>query len=561
MVVCVGILSGVTAFAAETAPVGERSAAETGKGNIADMLFAPEFAASAVAKVNDEVITGAELNESLSMLHEGMAKGAGSSMKKQDFSEVLNRLINSRVIIQEARNMGLDQLPEIQELIDKNTRKTIREKLMAERVKDVKADEAEIEKEYKASIIEWKLRSLVFKDEAQAKKAAKELKAGKDFGAVYDKAVNGKHAEGTKDPTYVTRASFSPGILKVLLGMKSGKVTPVIPLEAGYLIFKIDDVRSKEDPQMKEKARSQVLTEARLKSLKAYREELIKKHVKEDRKLLDGLDFEAKEPGFEMLLKDTRTIAEIEGMKAVTVSDLAAAIQEKFFHGVESAVTEKKVNKAKQELLLKIYSDRVLEKEALQQGLDKSPDVVKKVADFEASVLFGAFVEKVARPEVRLNADDVQAYYKEHLAEYTYPEMFKIDAMVFSSAKDAEAAVEKLRKGMDFKWFKSNAEGRLLTAPKLNFDGSLIVKTQLPEGVQKALTGVKAGEYRRYDEEREYYVLNILDMVPAREQPLQDVEEDIKKTLYFQKLNKIVEGWAAKLREASDIEIYVDLKN
>lgn len=570
VMVCAGLVAGLTvAASADQQPAAVKMEQQKAAGaaspaaaleeilvTLKAPLFSPEFAAFPVVSVNDEIITLADLNESLSLVHEGM--GEGSMGKKKNFSEVLDRLINSKLIIQEAQNMGLDQLAEVKDLLDANTRKMLRETLMTQHIKDLKPSEAEIEKEYKSKIVEWKLTSLVFKEEAQAKKAADQLKKGKAFDAIYASSTKDKLAEGTKDEAYLNSSSFSPGIVKILTGLKAGSTTPVIPLEKGFLIFKIADVKYNEDPRMKEKVRQDVLTAARLKALKSYRDELIKKHVKEDKKLLAALDFEAKTPGFEKLHKDTRVIAEIKGLKPVTVADLAEAIREKFFHGVDVAIKDKKVNKAKEELLLKLYSDKVLEKEALVKGVDKSEEIVRKMKEYRTSVLFGAFVEKVVQPEVHLSVNELEEYYKEHISEFTYPEMFRIEAIVFASAKDAESAIDKLRKGMDYKWFKSNAEGRFLGSPKLNFDGNLIVKSQLPEGVQKTLTGVKTGEYRQYEQDGEYYVLNVLEEIPSREQPMKEVEEVIRKTVFFSKLNKSVETWASKLREASEIRMYAD---
>ena len=572
VMVCAGLVAGLTvAASADQQPAAVKTEQQKAAGsapaapapdeiivNLKAPLFAPEFASFPVVKVNDEVVTLGDLNESLSLVHEGMAEGQMG--KKKNFSEVLDRLVNSKLIIQEAENMGLDQLPEVKDLLDANTRKMLRETLMTQRIKDLKPSEAEVEREYKSKIVEWKLTSLVFKDEAQAKKAEKELKGGKAFTTLYDKATKEKLAEGTRDEAYLNSSSFSPGIVKILTGLKAGAATPVIPLEKGFLIFKVEDVKYNEDPRMKEKVAQDVLTAARLKALKAYRDELIKKHLKENKKLVDALDFEAERPGFEKLMKDTRVLAEVKGLKPVTIVDLAEAIREKFFHGVDVAIKDKKVNKVKTELLLKLYSDKVLEKEALEKGLDKSADIVRKVDEYRTSMLFGAFVEKVVQPEVKLSIDELETYYKENISQFTYPEMFRIEAIAFASAKDAEAAIDKLRKGMDYKWFKSNAEGKLQSAPRLNFDGNIIARSQLPEGVQKVLTGVKSGEYRQYEQDGEYYVLNVLEEIPAREQPMKEVEEVIRKTVFFDKLNKSVEAWSAKLREASDIKTYVDFR-
>src|SRR5512139_1014436 len=58
-----------------------------------------------VATVNGEPITLGELNEELAVLHRGV-KGK-EKVGKEQISNLLRRLINTRLIVQEGRRMGL----------------------------------------------------------------------------------------------------------------------------------------------------------------------------------------------------------------------------------------------------------------------------------------------------------------------------------------------------------------------------------------------------------------------------------------------------------------------
>src|SRR5512141_2867289 len=70
----------------------------------------------AVATVNGDPITVEELNQALGMRHSEAALGI--KVGKVDYSEILNRLINIRLILLEARNIGLDELPEVRESVN-----------------------------------------------------------------------------------------------------------------------------------------------------------------------------------------------------------------------------------------------------------------------------------------------------------------------------------------------------------------------------------------------------------------------------------------------------------
>ena len=84
----------------------------------------------------------------------------------------------------------------------------------------------------------------------------------------------------------------------------------------------------------------------------------------------------------------------------------------------------------------------------------------------------------------------------------------------------------------------------------------------LPEKVQKAVSGVKAGDFRLYESPLNFfYVLYIYQVVPAKLQPFEEVRQEIAKEVFKDKLKKSVELWADKLREYYPVEIYrADLK-
>ncbi len=73
-----------------------------------------------IASVDDEIISLQELNESLSAMHESKEEGDNTASKdnsasKMDYKTILDRLINMTLINMEAKDMGLDKLPDVQD--------------------------------------------------------------------------------------------------------------------------------------------------------------------------------------------------------------------------------------------------------------------------------------------------------------------------------------------------------------------------------------------------------------------------------------------------------------
>jgi parvulin-like peptidyl-prolyl isomerase len=521
-------------------------------------VFSTHFASVPLAMVNDEPITMEDFKKTLGTIHAGMVEGKAAP--KKNFPELLTRLINSLLIIQEARNMELDKLEEIKSSVDDYSRKLLRDLLLKEQVKNVKADAKEVEKVYRARTSEWRLKSMIVDEPADVKVIEAGLKAGKKFDGLYDTAIkDGRAKEGGKSDLFLTRDVIAPPMLVTLEKMKVGEISKPLPLEKGYLIYRLEETRNNENADVKLQVQQELDAKARVNALEAFQAELIKKYVSRT-KLFDKIDFESKKVKFETYLKDKRVIANIKGEKPVTVADMAIGIAEKFYHGVERAAEAKKINREKKAILNQLLGTIVFNKEAGVRRIDKSAEYLGKVGSYSNSLLFGTFVTKVIRPEITVTRDELQAYYKDHSGEYSTVDFYKLDAIAFDTPRKAEEGVEKLRQGMDFKWYKTNADGRVSISKAFSnlFEGDAIAKPNLPEPMQKAVTGAVKGDYRVLVDGAQGYAIAVVEMEPARTRTYEEVEEVIKEALFYEKLNKGVETWAGKLRSSSDVTMFVD---
>jgi len=511
-----------------------------------------------VALVNDEPITLDEFNQERAPLQPGHAESPKTG--KTSDSEVLRRLINTRLIVQEARKIGIDELPEIKNMVDIFSRVTSRDLLIEKKLKEVKADEKDIERIYKELVREWKINSLEFQSEEAAKKVEEEIKAGGDFGEIAKRLIAEGAAKGGEEKNYIKVKDLHPQIAGTISKMKVGSVSPIIPLKTGYVIFQLQDVRFPEDPKAREVAKREALILKRGEVLKEYNDALIKKYVKVRKDVLDGLDFESKEPGFQELLKDKRVVAEIKGEAPISVGELAEYLRQQLYHGVERAAEGKRLNSRKIPTLDEMLYKRVFRKEAFRLGVDKTEGYKNKLKEYENSVIFGAFVQKAIVPDVKIMEDELKAYYNDHLKEYTFPEMMKIDSLAFAKRSDAEEAIEKLKKGTGFQWLAANAEGQVDkdTKGSLIFDGKSFTTKDLPEGMGKVISGANPGDIKLYaSPDGHFYVLFIQGVIPSVPQPYGEVRKDIGNKVFNEKLKKMLEEFADKLRAVSEVKIYL----
>ena len=518
----------------------------------------------AVAVVNGEPISLEEFQRVLASLHEGAGgKPAGG---RRNYSDLLRRLIDGKLVLQEARNIGLDALPEVRETVKMFEKQTLRQTLLSRQVKNVRPDGREVEKVYRDSVREFKVRSFLFAREEDAKQAEEEIRSGSEFDNVMKRMVTEGKAEGREEGVYLKGKDLLPEISGAVSILSEGGVSPALKVSAGrmgeaaYTILMLEGIRYPENPEAREQARRGVLKEARLAAINKYVETLKKKYVKVHKDTLDGLDYEAKEPGIEKLMADPRVVAEIRGEKPIRVEDLSRVLQQKFYHGVQQVATTKKVNRQVPEVLNEMVTTRVLVKEALRKKIDKTPEYKQKVKEYEDEVLFGVFVQKAINPDIKVDEGVVRKYYDDHGAEFLVPESVRGEDLAFAGREDAVDALEKLRNGADFKWVMANAPGQVGEKSRQRLfpaDGAYSSLHDLPGGGAEAVAGAGSGEFRLYTSpEGQFLVLHILEMVPAKPYPFDAVKGKIQERIFREEQQKTVEEWAGKLRAVSEIRIF-----
>ena len=532
----------------------------TGPGHGAESKLPVIDGKTAVATVNDEPITLEEFNRAIAASH--AARPGTKTAGRIDYSKIINRIINTRLIVLEARNIGLDDLPEIRKMVADSSQETLIKLLLEGYVKDIKPDQDEVEKIYREMVKEWQISSVRFKTEKLARNFEAKIKGGNNFEEALKNVLGEGIAEEGEVGQYLKDEDLAPQVAQVVSKMEIGSISPVVAIgEKGFIILRLEGERfpEEEDAGAMKRARRQVLNQARGKAARDYYQDLRKKYVKVNEELIDGLDYESEEPGFDSFLEDKRVIAEISGEQSVTVGELTKGLKQKFFHGVERAIKAKEVNERKYEVLEGIVEERILLKEALKQGIDKSDEYKNKIKEYEISVVFGAFINKVIVPDIKIDQKELKAHYQENIEKYTFPEMMRIKELVFARKSDAVSGMEKLRKGTDFDWLSSNAEGQVAkdTRGLLRFKGELLTVSSMPEGVQQSLSGAKPGDFRLYENPEGYfYVLYIYHLLPGAPRPFESVKKEIAKEVFRDKTRKAVEAYADQLREYYPVKIY-----
>ncbi|WP_242343198.1 peptidylprolyl isomerase [Anaeromyxobacter terrae] len=528
-------------------------------------FLSPRFASTPVAAVDGDAITMGELVDTLALEHAprkpepGAEPATPAQASRSDFTRVLDRLVDTRVVASEARDMGIGDLPQIKEEMAKFEETELRKTFERSVTKDLKPDPVVVEKLYKDSVREWKIRSIAFDKEEDARAAAPLVRDGKAFDEVAKRLVAEKKARGNDEPVYAPESKLLPEIVQAASQLTPGAVSAPVKIPSGYAILKVEDVRYPEDPEARAIAEERSLEMKRRQTVLKTYESLAKKYAVVDEKLIDRLDYEAKKPGWNVLFKDKRPLAKIRGEAPITVGDLGEGISLKFFHGMEGPIRAKQVNIAKRVTFEGMLMRRLFRKEALAQKLDQSEEYKAATAEYETSLLFGMFVQRAVVPSVKVTEGELMEYYEKNKADFTTPAFYRLDALAFRSEKAAQAALDKIKSGTDLKWLKANATDQVPAEQRdLDFGGTIYSAKGLPADLAKLIANSKKGEFRLYAAPGgQAYVVQILDVTPAKESPYKESREAIAKKLFARSVDKALDEWVAKLRKEHDVKIYI----
>jgi len=523
-------------------------------------FLSPHFADTPVALVNEEPITMRELAGSMAYQHGQGNEGPGE--REKESLKLLNRLINSRLILEEAMNIGLDKTDTFIAEIEDFKLKTLQRELVSNQISGLEPNPAEVEDLYKKISFEAKLYSLTFELPEVANNFLNVQKDG-DFNQLAQKYIEENKAKLAGTEQYVKLKDFKPQVSELLYSMEVGDVSHIFRTEEGFLLFKLLDKRFVEDPAAKEKAFSIVFQSQAKQKAVDYGKALEDKYVTLDKALFDQLDFDQ---DYEKLKDDKRVLATVEGMEGnepvkITVADLASELDVKSYHGADKAQQVKKLNERKELVLSNMLFNYTGKLEAHHLGLDQKEEFQRKVTEYERSKLFEVFMNKLILPDARLTAEEVRSYYDEHIDEYSSPGMLRMNSLVFDNRQDAESALDKLRKGADFNWVSANASGLVASDAEgiLSFDKMILSLTALPEDLQQDAKGWKKGDFFLYaPSDGEFsYVLDVKDVFPPEPQPYEEAKQEVANVVFNMKVIKLQDEWIAKLKEVYPTQIFL----
>jgi peptidyl-prolyl cis-trans isomerase C len=180
----------------------------------------------------------------------------GKPMDQQAQMGLLNELVNTVVIAQEAEKQGLDKHPELLAAMDVARYRILAEAAVQQHLRDNPVTDKEIKVAYQAqygnkNLTEYKARHILLKTEDEAKAVIAQLDKGADFAKLAkEKSTGPSGANGGDLGWFEKGAMVKPFADAVAKMSKGGHSATPVKTQFGWHVIELEDSRDQPPPKL-----------------------------------------------------------------------------------------------------------------------------------------------------------------------------------------------------------------------------------------------------------------------------------------------------------------------
>lgn len=494
-----------------------------------------------LAVVNGEPVTEGDLKYSLQIAHR---KEDLSSAGTLNLSQFIQKLVDDRLIIQEAYRMGMEEYPEVQQALQAYILRESVVRLYSDEITmKVTVTDEDIISYYKKNFEQFSLGIIEVDSEDNAQVIVEQLKKGVDFKELTQKYSTYRFQKDGGE-VVLKRNSLSAPIEKAVSILKPGETSDVIKIQNKYYIIKLIN---KEEAPMEElkNVRASIEKAIRKQKEKERGDEYLKylrehQTIKIDQELLDTVKLSGNSEEIESLSKDERTLAEVDSF-LITVRDF-----------VDLAKTYPR--KSKEEILNEWIDHKVVDHEALNRHYELKPDLKDMVYRYKGQLLKSTFIKRVVIPQIDISDKALDEYYLNHQENFSKPASFKIYQITVKTIEEARDILNNLQNGADFSWLAKKRS--IDSAAQEGGDIGWRTKAEMPETVRKILDTLKPGDLSPILKIDSHY--RIIRLQGKREEEVEDfdkVKNTVYKAAFEEQVNVILNNYVAQLKTDAEIKI------
>jgi len=502
-----------------------------------------------LAVVEGVPITEGDVMYTLQIAHRKKdLSGAGTL----DLAQYIQKLINDRLIIEEAYRMGLDQNPQIQQAIRAYIlRESVVRLHEEEIVKKVSVSEDDIINYYNQNYQQIHIKLIEVNTKKQAEEILKQLQEGADFEELAKRySIHPSREEGGDIGT-VKFGSLDFAIKEAISKLRPGEISGIIKNRSKYYVLKLEERKGAPEEEF-DKVKNQIEKRLRKEKEKGRSNEYLKYlQSKADLTIHKDVLSAIKIGELGQYLRDSRPVVEVDG--AILT---AGEFSERF----QTALSRRGVtaNEKLRENIINNWIDRKLvDHEALSRHYERKPDLNRMIRRYKNQLIKKTFCQKVIIPQITLSEEILKDYYLRHQESFLKPVRFRLRQITVKSITDAQDIVNQFRNGADFAWLAKRHS--IDSAASKGGAIGWLTRQELSEPLREIVDTLKVGDISPILKMDSTYQIVRLDAKTQEEvEEFDSVKDAVRSACFKAQYDTLVKEYTDQLKIGAQIRINED---
>jgi len=204
----------------------------------------------------------------------------------------------------------------------------------------------------------------------------------------------------------------------------------------------------------------------------------------------------------------------------------------------------------------KVISRLVLAHAAQRAGYFDRPEIEKKVVADVEQALIELYLTDTVAAQVQLKRSELNEFYEVNKENFRGPEQVRLDFLILQDEAQSREAAQRLAEGADFAFIlKEYRPGQEISVGESKF----IATDQLSKVYRDQLLDMEVGESSQPIKlSMGWVIFRLAGRKPGEIAPIEIMEIDIRRAVYQQKFNSLLDEHLALLKGQSDIVEHPD---
>ena len=213
--------------------------------------------------------------------------------------------------------------------------------------------------------------------------------------------------------------------------------------------------------------------------------------------------------------------------------------------------------KNKKNLLDDMIVESLFLEDAVRKGLEKDKEIEDMLAEARKKIVIAKFVKMEVDDKIKVQEDEMKAFYNEHKDEFKMPEMWRASHILVASEGEAKDVVAELSKGVPF---EDIARAKSIDATSSRGgDVGYFRKGQVVPEFENTCMGLSVGQTSAIVHTQfGYHIIKLTDKKAEALEPYESAKPKIENVIRVKKRNELFDKLVVSLKEKYRVRVEDD---